>query len=412
MVRMKYKLNNIEKNQIEGIVARLNNAVDTYAIMQWLENFDEGEDRSHALMLLEKMEYRSSEAIYATIKQHLTYLGIHHKSCKIYMVPLGKLGKSGSLIAYYTNKSIPRDDEEKFIILSPDELKRIEDGTIGKRDVLCLMDDFVGSGSSIKKAYEEYRMSYERFTKRYAFLIGYMPRGEEVMNGFGLKILGDLYEPIFKRRGSVLGYEPRMKALREFAYKYGKRLVSCSKKTKQYPLGYMNSQALIAFDYTCPNNTLPILWADRLCRGKGKWHPLFPRFAPDFVKRLSATRRSYRLWIGENKKLKSPFVFINNNYEYTVQKVQLFLLLEMIHARRSRNVWGTLLGVTSVELDEIIKNAQKHKFIDGEMHLTENASLLLLEVHKARRKLLGEEPLNEINNEVYKYVPRQFMGGT
>ena len=44
---MKYKLNNIEKNQVEGIVARLNNAVYTYAIMQWLENFDEGENIVH-----------------------------------------------------------------------------------------------------------------------------------------------------------------------------------------------------------------------------------------------------------------------------------------------------------------------------------------------------------------------------
>lgn len=409
---MKYKLNDIEKNRIEGIVARLSNAVDTYAIMQWLENFEEGEDRSHALTLLEKMEYRSADAIYATIKQHLTYLGIHHKSCKIYMVPFGKLGKSGSLIAYYTNKSISRDNEEKFIILSPEELKNIKDETIGERDVLCLMDDFVGSGSTLKKAYEEYRASYEQFNKRYAFLIGYLPRGEEVMKGYGLKILGDPYEPIFKRRGSVLGYEPRMKALREFAYKYGKRLVSNSKRTKQYPLGYMNSQALVAFDYTCPNNTLPIFWASKPYKRKGEWHPLFPRFAPDFVKRLSATRRSYGLWIGENKKLKSPFEFINNNDDYTIQKVQLFLLLELIHARRSRNVWGTLMGLTSVELEELIKDALKYKFIDGKMHLTENASRLLREVQKARRKLSGEEPLNEINNEVYKYVPRQFMGGT
>ena len=47
----KYKLNEAEKNRIEGIVARLRNAVDIYNIMRWLENFKD-EDRTHALTVL------------------------------------------------------------------------------------------------------------------------------------------------------------------------------------------------------------------------------------------------------------------------------------------------------------------------------------------------------------------------
>ena len=38
------------------------------------------------------------------------------------------------------------------------------------------------------------------------------------------------------------------------------------------PLGYGNTQSLVVFSDSCPNNTLPILWADK----KG-WTPIFPR---------------------------------------------------------------------------------------------------------------------------------------
>jgi hypothetical protein len=41
---------------------------------------------------------------------------------------------------------------------------------------------------------------------------------------------------------------------------------------RESPMGYGNSQSLVVFDSTCPNNTLPILWK----KVKG-WQPLFPR---------------------------------------------------------------------------------------------------------------------------------------
>ena len=53
---------------------------------------------------------------------------------------------------------------------------------------------------------------------------------------------------------------------RAVAADYGRRLV------KKYPLGFEDCQALVVFDATCPNNTLPVLWY-----GSNEWHPLFPR---------------------------------------------------------------------------------------------------------------------------------------
>ncbi len=44
----------------------------------------------------------------------------------------------------------------------------------------------------------------------------------------------------------------------------------------QFPLGFGEMGALVAFHNTAPNNTLPIFW----CSGKANektWRPLFPR---------------------------------------------------------------------------------------------------------------------------------------
>lgn len=61
--------------------------------------------------------------------------------------------------------------------------------------------------------------------------------------------------------------------LRALALKYGKQLYP------PHPLGYENSQALIAFAHNTPNNTLPIIWAgpDSESTATRNWHPAFRR---------------------------------------------------------------------------------------------------------------------------------------
>jgi hypothetical protein len=39
------------------------------------------------------------------------------------------------------------------------------------------------------------------------------------------------------------------------------------------PLGFGDCEAVVVFDATCPNNSLPILWGG----DREKWTPLFPR---------------------------------------------------------------------------------------------------------------------------------------
>ena len=58
---------------------------------------------------------------------------------------------------------------------------------------------------------------------------------------------------------------------RELAYRYGSML------ERKQPLGWKDSQALVVFYNTVPNNSLPILYKTGLVNHEVPWYPLFPR---------------------------------------------------------------------------------------------------------------------------------------
>ena len=73
----------------------------------------------------------------------------------------------------------------------------------------------------------------------------------------------------FTKRSEVFSSEGERDSAKQIALQKGKEL------ERKQPLGYDNSQLLVAFHDSCPNNTLPILWKEST--GKVKWTPLFKR---------------------------------------------------------------------------------------------------------------------------------------
>lgn len=408
MSKYRYILTDDEQFRIEGIVARLSNAVNTYEVLQWLENFD-AEDRPLALTILEHMKYYTVPNIYETIKKAIDDISTTYQRCYIYFVPIARLGKSGSLVSYYVKRTLPKG-HRRFKVVSAEEIGKKKN--ISPKSVLCLMDDFTGSGKTFKDFYAPNAASFSRFRNKIALFLEYMPQGEEVIRDYGFEIYGTIHYPVFPRRNSIFGGELKMKQIREFAYKYGSMLYPRSKvHDSQQPLGYANSQALIAFDYTTPNNTLPIIWASKKTKRNREWHPLFPRKAEDFVKRLASVRRNYWLWWHEYKQLKSPFIRMESDEAYTIERVRIFLLLDLIQTRKDRSTWEQLLGIPSSELSAIIKKAKEFHFVDDNMHLMPDAERMLHEVNKSR-KIQAEEK-EEIQEDIsaYTYVPKQFKKG-
>lgn len=400
----KNKYSEEERNIVEDVVAHLCHAVSEYDVMRWLDNFED-KDRPNALVILGHLDYYTLSQIYASIKRSLKEINLHHRK-KVYVVPIGALGKSGSSIAYYVKKTVK--DNPRYAFVSANDLANIN---IEEKDVLCLVDDFSGSGKTIKDFYAAHNENFARFSHKYAILLAYMPKAEQVMTKEGIQPLGDEHESVFERRNSVFGSEKRMKIMRDLAFKYGKRLCPNNRKKSNAlrPLGYANSKALIAFDYTTPNNTLPIIWADSYVENSRCWHPLFPRYAIDFVNRLGDERREYWLRLHTNNGLESPFIMTDDDGVYEVDKAKMYKLLELIH-RGSRENMRQRLGLSGVELEEIIKKAQQYGYLDEDEMLTPTAEEFLDEIERAQKIASRQSEEFDMDNEVYTYVPKRFMG--
>lgn len=93
-------------------------------------------------------------------------------------------------------------------------------------------------------------------------------RAEEL----GMNVTVHLCEPLdessrcFSDKSSVFPDPIERGRARELARRFGGRLV------KNNPLGYAGGELMVVFESNCPNNTLPILWADG-----PDWVPLFRR---------------------------------------------------------------------------------------------------------------------------------------
>ena len=72
----------------------------------------------------------------------------------------------------------------------------------------------------------------------------------------------------FSPVSEVFGSSDERERAKRIVLEYGKLL------QKKHPLGYEDSQLLVAFHDNCPNNTLPILWCESK---KIRWIPLFKR---------------------------------------------------------------------------------------------------------------------------------------
>ena len=401
---LKNKYSEEERSRVEDVVAHLCHAVSGYDVMRWLDNFED-KDRPNALVILRCLDYYTVNQIYASIKRSLKEINLHHRK-KVYVVPIGALGKSGSSIAYYVKKTVKVNP--RYVFVTANNLMNIN---IEERDVLCLVDDFSGSGKTIKDFYAEHINNFSRFSQKYALLLAYMPQAEQVMAKVGIQPLGDEHESIFERRNSVFGSEKRMKIIREFAFKYGQKLCPSNRKKSNSlrPLGYANSKALIAFDYTTPNNTLPIIWADNYLGNSRCWHPLFPRFAIDFVNRLGDERREYWLRLHTSNGLESPFVMTDDEGVYEVDKAKMYKLLELLH-RGCRENMRRRLGLSGVEMENIIKKAQQYGYLDEHELLTPTAEEFLDEIERAQKIASRQSKDFDMDNEVYTYVPKRFMG--
>jgi hypothetical protein len=155
--------------------------------------------------------------------------------------------------------------------------------TLKDVSALVLVDDFIGSGQSAIETFRELSSEVKALLHRtevvalYVAICGFesgRAKLEDALAQMDLPISVHLCDQLteadkaFSDNSTVFADAETRRKAKDIAYAQGSRLV------KNAPLGYADCQSLIVFDTNCPNNSLPVLWAERKDH---QWKPLFKR---------------------------------------------------------------------------------------------------------------------------------------
>lgn len=394
---------------IESICFKFGHAVTEYDVFRWLRNFDESE-WDMALNVLDKVVYYSSDRIEETLEGHIKQIVEEHKGVHVYVLPSGNVGKSGHVMAYHAKKVIENLGlPEK--VLSLLNLRSLD--TVKGNAVIALLDDFSGTGESIKKFYYEHvKGTVDGKTVAVcALTVAYMEKASNYLQSkCDIKIYGDLHKPAFVRRGSVFGYEKSMIPVRDFCFKKGELLFPNWRNQSLKPLGYENSQAMVCFEHTTPNNTLPILWYEELIPGlDNKWNAIFPRFANSRMERGRRLRMSSGFWLSAMQMMNMP----NTDWamHHTTESLRLISVVAQKYHRRSNMYIAQVLGICMEDVEEIIGIGKGKGLFDENGNLTLEAKTIYEEIRK-RDKILEHDIPKQMSRIMIDsvYVPTSFRG--
>lgn len=165
-------------------------------------------------------------------------------------------------------------------VVNIDALKSKCDALGALVQAVVVIDDFIGTGETAAKHLEKLftevglRLRDRDIRVFYITVCGCEAGRQHVARKLvGEAIQTEVYvcdaleesDKAFAANNPIFNDAQRSRA-REIAFAKGAEL------EPSWPLGFGNCEALVVFDDSCPNNTLPILWK------KGKaWQPLFPR---------------------------------------------------------------------------------------------------------------------------------------
>lgn len=400
------------QNIINVICDRFNNSITEFDVISWLDNFEKT-DWKKALTVLNSFEYHTTKDIInefdcglnSIIEELDTY-------DKVYVVPIGNAGKSGMAMIYYLKKT-PAFSNKKIKILED-----LDYSKLSAESKLIIVDDFSGSGGTVIDFYKKISHNLPQNHIVFALTIAYMEKARRALKKYNIKIFGNKRTPVFYNRGSVFGYYPKMKVIREFCFKYGNKLYSEVKysegKTMQHPLGFANTQALIGFEHSIPNNTLPIIWADKKRNDNGElWVPIFPRRGKLLIKDSHEFRKSQRYWLSIIFKLGLNGTLFSPEEKYSKHNMQLLSVMYLKRKQKSVLTICQTLGVNLTDYEIIISEGQTKNIFNAKEELTEQAISLIEQVRKRvkfqkntyiRPELLIEEDM--------LYIPKVFRGSS
>ncbi len=415
----------IDNITIDIISARLKNVVSPLDILKWLNNFDENEIK-YAVDIASNLTVYTSYEIEEIINNSLNLLFPTLKSNDVIIInPIGNFGKSGSMVTYFFQKTDFHRKYKRQIKMLPtvNNFKPEKN----KNYQLVLLDDFVGSGNSVKTYFEnEINLIKDKFEYISFICVAGMEQGIKLIKPIFDKIeipKSNIFKKAFSSEASYFGYRNYTEH-REFCFKYGKMLTSPKvrkDKTVKFinALGYENSQALVSFSHGSPNNTLPIIWSN-----KNNWFPLIPRFFSDKISVSKEFRKSisYELSILKefgSKNLQNEFfthqIKKGKKSFSSVSKID-FSIYAIIKLSRSGFTEINIcqkLGILTKDYEQILEIGKERGIFNQGNKLT----LFGLKIYQDAKKCIKRKKRNfEYESADYfavketNYLPRIFNG--
>ena len=396
------------QQHIEDIIStRFHSSIDYAHVLRWLDNFAD-EEQDMAIKILSLIRYYSYDEILSVLNTIL-FEQIKVKTKKQVFISIGESGKSGDSMLYIVQQILR--DKGLYANNIAEALKKRINGT----EDLVLVDDILGSGKTTSDWLKEEIINPEYGKELNDIIaegkvsilsIGAMDRAIVLMskNFPTIQVYGERGNKAFLHSGSVFGGSVTMIAYRELCYKYGAML--CPKA----PLGFGNSQCLIVFSHSTPNNTVPIIWSNKSI-GNKRWTPLFPRFASDRIKINSLSMTDSR----------KQLILLRELFRYdSVTKdllsstnIYLLKILNLKTRRIDDFAIGHILGVSTSILESLWRQGEELGLWDNQHNLTLEAikeyKALLKKIKYQRSELRRNESFPAMTNDII-YIPETFKG--
>lgn len=369
-------------------------------IMTWLKNF-ESKEWDSALCLLERFDYYRESDISSILSNGIEQIRNDFQgngTIKLHFCPIGKAGKSGHFILYYISNLLKYRDFKDITYAIYDNGSSINIDKLSETDIIVFIDDILGSGGTFLDYINEVEIP-SKFSKAILSVVYTSKAKRKILHSHPeLRFYGEIKDSAFDDEHPLFGSWRRTKELREFSYKYGIAL------DKKCPLGYGNSQLLIGFSHSIPNNTLPIIWKET-----ANWHSLIPR--SHFVKKKRALddRQDNNRWLNGLRKL---FSYSEDNIRnlYSTENYSLLYVLRGLHQGKILPIIANEIGVANFEIEKIFKMGITKGLWDKDGNLTESSSREISLLLK-RISFSNPKPLQFIakeNDDIY--IPEIFRG--
>jgi len=261
--------------------------ITTDKVRAWINQFPSPREQRTMFRVLECLHFYTNAHLRLKMKEIngivTRGLGRHivtgkQKRSDILISYLDGLTKSGASMANLFA------EESEVYVDNIIEKNKIEEELKKRNDIkaIVFLDDFVGTGV---QASDDLKVMCERihdvvkaknmkviFVAIATYKEGWTKISETIdalniaVEAHYCELLTEV-DKIFGEQSNVFSDLVEREFAKSVALKYGKLLV------KDNPLGYGNIGAAVVFERSCPNDTLPILWAEK----PGTWMPLFKR---------------------------------------------------------------------------------------------------------------------------------------